>query len=741
MTTVDATATALLSAILSKLDRGDCPDHKWPDRRGEYWPLCPFHPDTHHGSFHVSVRGYYCHECKAGGGLRKLARHLGIALEPDGQQRQQAERDPDGLTLADYARAKHLSPECLAQWGVTEHNNGRGPYLAIPYRDASGRVVAERRRFALRRGQRDQRFAWRTGDKPLLYGLWRLAEFQAAGDWVLLVEGESDCHAAWKCGLPVLGVPGAQAWRPEWAEHLRGFSTIYAWQEPDRGGEAFVRSIAASIPNLRVLRPPAGIKDLSEALILGHDLRALIEQLRAQAAPAPTTPTTFPLTEQGNAERLLARHGQDLLYAAGRWYVWDGTRWRLDDTGEVRRRAVDTVRAIYEEAAQTADDAERKAIAKWALRSESRRAIEAMIELAWPGVPARLAEFDTDPWLLNCANGTLDLRAGQLRPHDRANRITRTTGVAYDPDAWQPGGPSLFNRFLNTITGGDADLAAFLQRVAGYALTGDTGEEALFFVHGPAATGKSTFIEALRAALGEYAAQADFETFLRRSQVGGVRNDIARLAGARLVASIEVEKGRRLAEGLVKTITGGDTVAARFLYREAFEFVPAFKLFLVANDLPHASDDDSALWRRIVCVPFPHVIPPEKRDPQVKKILRTTTRAEVLAWAVQGCLAWQREGLRPPDAVKRATQSYRDAQNPLADFFAECCVFGPQYWAASADLWDAYQEFEGGRGSVTRREFNERLRALGCKPATRDHGTQRGWRGIGLLTSKELGEG
>ncbi len=727
--TATATAPALLDAILASLKRGDCPDNRWPDRRGDYWPLCPYHPDRTSGSFVVGSRGFVCNACGEKGSLSKLARHLGLQPESAPQRQQRA---PDGLTLAQYAKAKHLPPDRLAEWGVAQAVNGRGPYLTMPYRDQAGKVVAVRKRFALaKNGKRDNRFAWRSGDTPTLYGLWRLAD---AGGWLLLVEGESDCHAAWLHGLPALGVPGAQNWRPEWAEHVRG-RKVYAWQEPDAGGATFVKSIAANLPDVLVLTPPDGLKDLADAHALGHDVPALVEKLKAGATtPAPVS-TTFRLTPLGNAERLAAQHGRDLLHSGGRWQVWDGARWRADTTGEVRRRAIATVRGIYTEAAQTADDTERKAIGKWAVRSEGRAAIEDMVRLAevLPDIAARPEQFDTDPWLLTCANGTLDLRTGELRPHNRADYITRTTVVPYEPDAWQPGSPSLFNRVLATVTGGDGDLAAFLQRVAGYTLSGDTSEECLFFVHGPTASGKSTFIEVLKAALGEYAQTADFETFLARSFVGGTRNDIARLAGARMVASTEVERGRRLAEGLVKTLTGGDTVTARFLYNEAFEFRPSFKLLLVANDLPRVADDDNAMWRRIVCVPFAHTIPAERRDPRVKKTLTHAARAEVLAWAVQGCLAWQREGLCPPTAVQTASQAYRDAMNPLSDFIAECCVLGPQYWAVSADLWDAYLAWDKSRGVVRRRDFNERLRALGCTPERAGDKTgTKGWRGIGL---------
>lgn len=258
----------------------------------------------------------------------------------------------------------------------------------------------------------------------------------------------------------------------------------------------------------------------------------------------------------------------------------------------------------------------------------------------------------------------------------------------------------------------------------------------MFFVHGPAASGKSTFIDAMRAALGDYAATADFETFLARGVVGGVRNDIARLAGARFVASVEVDQGKRLAEGLLKTLTGGDVVTARYLYQEAFEFAPQFKLWLVANDAPHVRDSDDAMWRRMLRVPFEQVIAAGQRDPRIKETLRTGARPEVLAWAVQGCLAWQREGLRVPDVVTQATAAYRAEQDPLRDFLAECCVLAAHAWAATADLWDAYQEWGKGQYTVRRSEFSDRLRKLGCEPQHDTSGKQRGWRGIGLLAGE-----
>lgn len=463
-----------------------------------------------------------------------------------------------------------------------------------------------------------------------------------------------------------------------------------------------------------------------------------VENMPAHRAASPAAeekPEPPHLTDLGNARRLVALHGRDLHYCYpwGRWLVWDGRRWALDMSGAAERLAKATVQAIYEEASKTADDERRKALAKHALKSEGQRAISAILALAQsePGIPVQPAELDANPWLLNVLNGTLDLRTGELREHRREDLLTKLAPVEYDATARL----ELWERFLAESTRGDQELATFLQRAAGYSLTGETDEEKLFFVHGPAAAGKSTFLEALKAALGDYAATADFETFLARTQVGGPRSDVAALAGARLVVGIEVDEGKRMAEGLVKQLTGGDTVTARFLYKENFTFRPQFKLWLAANHAPKVSDADDAMWRRILRVPFEQVVPLERRDPEVKRVLRDPAQAgpALLAWAVQGCLAWQREGLGIPPAVVQATDAYRLDNDPLREFVRIRCVFGPTRTVRISQLRETYSDWakENGERPIGNRDFNRRLELRGCH---REH-TRSGdvWVGIGLV--------
>ncbi|HOL73180.1 MAG TPA: phage/plasmid primase, P4 family, partial [Bryobacteraceae bacterium] len=429
------------------------------------------------------------------------------------------------------------------------------------------------------------------------------------------------------------------------------------------------------------------------------------------------------------------RHGENIRYCHPQktWWVWTGRRWEPDRNGAVMDLAKSVARELYQAAWEIPDADRKKQTALWAIRSESTDKKKAALVSAQsePGIPILPEQFDADPFSLNCLNGTINLRTGELRPHRREDYCTKLAPVVYDPSARSP----LWERFLREACCGDEDLISFLQRAVGYSLTGSTAEEKLFFVHGPAAAGKSTFLEAIRATLGDYAKSADFETFVQRREAGAVRNDIAELAGRRFVVSIEVDEGKRLAEGLVKLLTGGDTVRARFLYQESFEFLPQFKLWLAANHAPKVKHDDSAMWRRILRIPFEHVIPKEQRDPSIKARLKDLKESgpAILAWAVQGCLLWQKEGLGVPTVVEEATEQYRLDMDPLRDFLADCCVLAPNAWATAKDLRQAYEAYcrdHGEKRPLAPREFAACLRSRGCGSDHRRAGNV--WIGVGL---------
>jgi putative DNA primase/helicase len=445
-----------------------------------------------------------------------------------------------------------------------------------------------------------------------------------------------------------------------------------------------------------------------------------------------TDSSTLARTDYANAEFFATYHGADLHYCEplGRWYYWDDQRWREDSTGEVMRRAKAAVRAMYAEAAEIEDDSKRQLATRSALASESHARLRAMIELtkSEPSIPVTPEELDRDLWLLNVLNGTLDLHTGQLTPHRREDKITKLAPVAYDPDAACP----TWDAFLDRIMGGNADLVGFLKRAAGYSLTGSTSERAVFFLHGAGRNGKSTFLETLRALLGDYAQRTPTQTLIIKRD-GGIPNDVARLKGARFVSASETEDGKRLAESLVKEITGGDTIIARFLRAEFFEFRPEFKLWLGTNHKPLVSGTDPAIWDRIKLIPFTQRIP----DDEVDKSLPAKLLAElpgILAGAVRGCLEWQRDGLRVPSEIKAATEGYRTEMDTVGRFLDECCDPAAGAREGAEALYKAFQAWCEANGEYTRSNkwLSQRLEERGFEKKRSGATGRNEWQGLGV---------
>ena len=418
-------------------------------------------------------------------------------------------------------------------------------------------------------------------------------------------------------------------------------------------------------------------------------------------------------TDLSNAGRFARAHSRRLRYVRERrmWLSWDGRLWKPDATGDAERAAKRTVRQLLADAALIEDAAECRSAAAWAITSQSDSRLKALLSQATtePEIALAADEIDRDGWLLTCANGTLDLRTGGLRDHDPADLITRGTGVAYDPDAECP----LWRRFLDEVFAGDAELIEFVRRFVGYCLTGETKEDILAIFHGAGCNGKSTFIGVLKQLLGDYAITAAFDTFTRQRNGGGPRNDLARLHRARLVTATESAEERRLDEATVKEITGGDTIAARFLYGEHFEFVPEFKLVLVSNYLPRVAGDDDAIWRRLRLVPFTRSFLGREDLDLSAKLARELPG--ILVWAVEGCLAWQHEGLGHAEAVTRATHEYRTSEDTLQMFLSECCA-ELQGERVQIEVWrSAYERYceEVGEDALSGSQVGKRLAKRG----------------------------
>lgn len=444
-------------------------------------------------------------------------------------------------------------------------------------------------------------------------------------------------------------------------------------------------------------------------------------------------------TDVGNAERLIDRHGHQLRYCHrwAKWLIWDGQRWRIDDTGRAEALAQDTVKAILSEALAHEGD-ERKKLVSHAFASERSARIRGLLEMAQSrdGVPVTTDMLDPDPWQLNLQNGTLDLQTLRLKPHDQADLITKLAPVPYQPDARAP----RWERFLQEVFRDDHDLVRFVQRAAGYSLTGDTAAQVFFLLHGNGENGKTTLLETLRAILGDYAQQAPADTFLDRRNTG-IPNDIARLQGARFVTAVETSENRRLDEAVVKRLTGGDRIAARFMRSEFFEFQPLFKVWLATNHKPQIRGTDHAIWRRIRLIPFTRTFTQAERDPDLASTLHTELPG-ILTWAIHGLRDYAYgDGLDPPQAVTEATSDYRNDQDILGGFLTENTRDDPQGRTPAADLYRRYKQWAetAGERPETQTAFGLRLRDRGYERA-KSHG-KIVWSGLRLTDDHDLWEG
>ena len=454
-------------------------------------------------------------------------------------------------------------------------------------------------------------------------------------------------------------------------------------------------------------------------------LKALAEaqaKSKSQATPGAEIDRGLRLTDWGNAERLVALHGGDLRFCdpLGKWLTWDGRRWTADATLEVERRAKDMVRSIYSEAAAAQDQKLREALAHHALKSESEAKRKALIASARsePGIPILPEHLDRDPWLLNVLNGTIDLRTGQLRPHSRGDFITKLAPVHFDPKAECP----LWWKFLERIL--PPEIVEFVQKAVGYSATGLTREQVFFLLYGLGDNGKTVFLETIGGVLGDYAKATDPETFMLK-KYSGIPNDLAALRGARFVKSVETSGGRRMSEARIKQMTGEDTVTARFLHAEWFDFKPQFKWWLATNNKPIIRDPTHSMWRRVRFIPFEVQIPKEEQDKQLSEKLKEEWPGILNLFIVEGALLWQHKGLEPPERIKQATQAYREEMDILGMWIGESCVVAPGASALATELHKSYlawAEQNGEKQPLSQTAFGTSLTERGYPPDRRGDG-------------------
>jgi putative DNA primase/helicase len=527
----------------------------------------------------------------------------------------------------------------------------------------------------------------------------------AAADSVVLVEGEKCAQALISVGIcATTAMHGANAPvdKTDWSP-LAG-KVVLIWPDKDKPGWAYAEAasqaiLAAGATSCNILFPPEDKPegwDAADALAEAFEVSAFLAtgpclcvQSIEEVEPSGSDPhlvdeQTVWGTEDALALNFTRRYQRDWRYIAawGKWLMWDGQRWRAEET----LAATHLIRQVCRHASVQADNP--KVAAKLAGAS-TVGGVERLAKSDRKHA-ATTDEWDADLWLLNTPGGVVDLRTGRMRPHERDDRMTRIASAT--PRGTCPH----WLEFIDQVTQGDQAFADYLQRFAGYCLTGSTQEHALFFLYGTGANGKSVFVNTLFTLLGDYAANAPMDTFME-SRGDRHPTDLAGLRGARFVGATETEQGRRWNESKIKEITGGDRVSARFMRQDFFTYLPQFKLVIAGNHKPALRNIDEAMRRRLHLIPFTLTVPPEKRDKSLStKLLQE--RDGILAWALQGCLAWQRDGLKPPKCVVDATDEYFDEEDTIGEFLEEECQQHSQVRVSVVDIFERWKSRADKRG-------------------------------------------
>lgn len=408
------------------------------------------------------------------------------------------------------------------------------------------------------------------------------------------------------------------------------------------------------------------------------------------------------------------------------WMYWTGTKWENDHNLRVYTRARKMLRRVARDIAErlriereqniptdlSASELEKR---KNLAYGDSRKQVKYLLTAAKtysivsmsrsdPLLISSVADWDSNPWLLNTPGGTVDLRTGSIRPHDPSDFITRETAVAP-----AEGKPKRWLAFLNQIMRNDSEMVRYLQKIFGYCLVGETREHQMYFGYGTGANGKGVLLNTMRSIIGDYGVEATIETFIINDSARHP-TELADLRGARLVTCGETDDGQRWAEARIKMLTGGDPVKARFMRQDFFQYTPQFKLFLAGNHRPRLSNVDEAIERRFRLIPFTYTVPKAERDTSLSDKIKTEW-PQILQWAIEGCMMWQREGLEPPEAVATATKSYMNQEDAITSWINEACIQDPEGFTYTRELYDSWKAWCGqnGESAGTKRTLGRHL--------------------------------
>ena len=570
------------------------------------------------------------------------------------------------------------------------------PRLVVPFRDFGGTARGAQGRSLNPFDDGGAKWCSLSSPDGAVWSKLAVFDRQSGLDTWIITEGPGDALTAYAAGYNAVAVRGAalnsnRRLLEQLAEGLQG-KRVLVCGDDDPAGERFARALSVSLSergyDVSVLAVPFDANDLSEAFQSDPEgFAAALDSADRSAVPPdnaapvqtvtdPSMPDGYAMTDLGNAHRLVDSFAGNLRYTeAHGFHVYSGGVWTPDTHDSVVTASQTIVTDLVtngkdaEETGRARGDASLEEAGKkmigWGRASQSVRAIKAMVELASTvrGVRLDVEDFDSHRHLLAFNNGVVDLRDGSLHPHDRELYLTRMVGVAYDPAATCP----RWEQFLTEVFPSEPDMPAFVRRLVGYGITGETDEQAFAVLWGTGANGKSVFTETLGHVFDSVTSTTPFSTFEQKHGGGGIPNDLAALNGARLVLASEGEQGKPMAEAVIKRMTGQDKIAARFMRREFFEFTPTFLILLATNFKPNFRGQDEGLWRRVKLIPFRRFFAPNERDHKLTFKLRDEAEG-IAAWAVRGAVEWYRSGLGEPEVVIKATESYRSNSDALDGF-------------------------------------------------------------------------
>jgi putative DNA primase/helicase len=563
---------------------------------------------------------------------------------------------------------------------------------------------------------------------------------------------------------------GEGKWCADYTRPLVGKRIRIVVDRDEKGethGKVVSEPLARYVAEVKVIRLPGvpvkgDLWDWIEAGGTGEQLRAIVENTKAiepAAEPAEQLRKNVAevdrpksvLLEQlrndtGNADRLILKYGDRLRYcpAFKKWLVWDGRRWAVDDKGAARRLAKQAMLEYLTEATLTEDEDNQH----FAYVSLEARRIANLLTMAECELVITPGELDTHPFLINFLNGTLDLRTGELAPHNQAHFITKLVHHNYDSQAGCP----LFQSVVARMMGNHPDasepeldraerMVNYLQRALGYSLTGTTEEKAIFVPFGKGNNGKTTLLSTFLLLLEEYSVLLQVDTLMARQESNNTQADLADLRGARFVMTSETEEGQRLSQGKLKRITQGmGKIKATRKYENPIEFPETHKLWMDTNSKPTIrAADDQATFNRLHPIPFTVTIPPEEIDKSLPRKLLAEAEG-ILAWAVEGAMLWRQHGLGKPPEVVAANDDWRAENDQLGRFIEECCVVADSFSGKARQLYECYRTWAEGAGenAITETLFGRRLKDRGFAKEHRRHGTV--YAGIALRAQGGSGE-